>query len=98
VRAGARARYAGTGSAGLRTSVAGPMGRRCPKCDAAPGWRCGRYVGSLWTALKTFHAERRVQLRRYKDATGTVACRALRAAVLDAMAAEEFGETFDGMN
>lgn len=72
------------------------MGRRCPRCQAAPGWRCGRWVGPVWTPGKTFHPERQRAKRevRYPDCTRAPVCRALAAVVLDAVAAEEFEQAF----
>jgi len=35
------------------------MARRCPKCEAAPGHRCGRQTGSIgWVTVKNLHKER----------------------------------------
>lgn len=70
------------------------MGRRCPRCEAAPGWRCGRYVGALWEPMKSFHAERRAAGRKATpgkklvDATMTRPCLRL----LDALARPELEE------
>jgi hypothetical protein len=36
------------------------LDRACPResCQAAKGWRCGRWVGGSWTPLKVTHPER----------------------------------------
>jgi len=34
------------------------LAERCPRCDAAPGWRCVRYVGAQRMVLKNAHKER----------------------------------------
>lgn len=34
------------------------LAERCPKCEAAPGWRCVRYVGAQRMVLKNAHKER----------------------------------------
>jgi len=33
--------------------------RRCPKCDAAPGWRCTKTVAGMAVPRKNDHPERR---------------------------------------
>jgi hypothetical protein len=49
---------------GTRRSYASPAGkylvRRCPKCDAAPGWRCTRVVGEQVFPMVTVHKQRKV--------------------------------------
>ncbi len=47
------------------TPLKGKIGRACPRCGAAPGWRCGRDVtykdvpgGPVWKPIKEFHKER----------------------------------------
>lgn len=34
--------------------------KRCPVCDAGPGWRCTREVGYQTVPRKTVHPERKV--------------------------------------
>jgi hypothetical protein len=43
--------------------VSARMAQRCPRCDAAPGHRCGRWSpdGFVWIPGKTFHKERRAR-------------------------------------
>lgn len=39
----------------------GKMGRKCKRCQAAPGHRCGRWTGferSIWEPIDTPHRER----------------------------------------
>lgn len=42
-----------------------PLRRRCPKCDAAPGFRCIRVGRTAWaggSVLKKPHKERKAKL------------------------------------
>jgi hypothetical protein len=42
----------------LRGGADGPLSRRCPVCEAAPGWRCVRFVAGQRVGMKKIHAGR----------------------------------------
>ena len=44
---------------GRVATTVGKLTKPCPRCGAAVGWRCGWYIGSMWTPIKSIHKERR---------------------------------------
>ena len=59
---------------GAFVTPVGPLSRTCPKCEAAPGMSCRRWVGGrvcgedvgggYWKSLKNPHPERAVRRKR----------------------------------